>query len=70
MEELRSPEKQKQLFIYLFQTIFSQGCPVQRGLFEWDPDEQKKTTQKTITNKKNGTAKYSESIGGSIWLTS
>ena len=29
-----------------------------------------KTTQKTITDKKIGTTKYSESIGGSIWLGS
>ena len=34
--------------------------------------KEKKTTQKTITDqrKKNGTTKYSESIGGSIWLGS
>ena len=32
---------------------FIQGCPVQRGWFEWGPDEKKKTTtQKTITDKK------------------
>ena len=30
----------------------------------------KKTTQKTITDKKMETTKYSESIGGSIWFRS
>ena len=35
----------------LFWTIFSQGCPVQRGWFEWGPDETK-TTRRTMTDKK------------------
>ena len=35
-----------------------------------EPCEKKKKTQKTITDKKIGTTKYSESIGGSIWLGS
>ena len=35
------------------------------------PDKKKKTTQKTITDKKKiGTTKFIESIGGSIWLGS
>ena len=33
-------------------------------------EKKKKTTQKTITDKKIGATKYSESIGGSIWLGS
>ena len=35
------------LFIYfiLFWTIFSQGCSVQRGWFEWGPDEKKNNTR-------------------------
>ena len=35
------------LFIYfiLFWTIFSQGCLVQRGWFEWGPDEKKNNTR-------------------------
>ena len=41
------------LFIYLFWTIFIQGCPVQWGWFEWGPNEKKKNnTQKKITDKK------------------
>ena len=36
----------KILFIYLFWTIFIQGCPVQRGWFESGPDEKKKQHKK------------------------
>ena len=42
--------------------------PSSARLVEWDPDKKKKTTEKTITDKRIGTTKYSESIEGSIWL--
>ena len=63
-------KSRRKIFIYLFWTIFIQGCPVQRGWFEWGPDEKKKTKQKKIKDKKIGTTKYSKSIGGSVWLGS
>ena len=36
----------KILFIYIFWTSFFQGFPVQRGWFEWGPDEKKKQHKK------------------------
>ena len=41
------------LIFFWFWTIFNQGCSVQQCWFEWGPDEKKKATQKTITDKKN-----------------
>ena len=40
------------IYLFLFWTIFIRECAVQRGWFEWGPDEKKKTTQKTITDKR------------------
>ena len=39
------------LFIY-FYTIFSQGCSVHRGWFEWGADEKEKTAHETNKDKK------------------
>ena len=39
-------KSRRKIFIYLFWTIFIQGCPVQRGWFEWGPDEKKKKHKK------------------------
>ena len=44
-------------------------CPVQRGWFEWGPGEKKKQQKKKQQIKKNGTAKYSESIGGETFVS-
>ena len=49
-------------------SIFSQGCPVQRGWFEWGPDEKEKQHKRQQQIKNGCSTKYSKSIGGSIWL--
>ena len=45
---VRDYKKSDGFYFILFWTIFIQGCPVQRGWFEWGSDEKKKI-QKTVT---------------------
>ena len=54
-----------QFFIYLFD--FKQYL-VQRGWFEWGPDEQEKQHKRQQQIKNGCSTMYSKSIGGSIWL--
>ena len=44
-------KKSDGFYFILFWTIFIQGCPVQRGWFEWGPDEKEKNTKDSNTNR-------------------